>query len=168
MDSSSERIMRPWLMRCWSWFADTFFSDLDKTQVVECQSSVLDRTEITWSVRVGDAGPRCAAPLRHDEKRIAVRYPCDRNVRCSVKGRAGSLRGRCRNVSRGGIGLVAAFKVEAGTALIVELHSRSSSKASCTTIPVRVVHVRPMPIRGWFLGCSFAEDLTDAEIRALI
>ena len=104
---------------------------------------------------------------RHQEKRIAMRYPCDREVHFFTERHSGQpLTGRLRNLSACGLGLVVAKPIEAGTALIIELDD--PLEVDARVLAVTVVHARPMPIRGWFLGCALAQELSDEELRDMV
>jgi hypothetical protein len=172
--------MAPWFIaRCWDRLAGVFRADeesvgvhpddktqtacsdpgrstsLDITAVIDCSPAVLERSQ------------HSSASMRNAEKRLATRYPCDRDVRCAVNaGHGERLFGRCRNLSRGGMGIVVRDRISAGTVLVVELLGRAG--ATTHSVQVCVVHVRPMPFRGWFLGCAFPEELPDTELKTLI
>jgi hypothetical protein len=88
-------------------------------------------------------------------------------VRCLPNGNCeAAVTGRVRNISLGGVGLVVTSHVDPGTSLVVEVARTASGKAA--TMTVRVVHVRAMPIRGWFLGCVFPQPLAEADVKALV
>jgi hypothetical protein len=131
---------------------------METTIVVDCRPR-------TNNVREGNEPFTWA--IRRSEKRTNVRYPCDCQVRCVPDGLDDTtVTGRIRNISLGGMGLVVATPVEPGTSMTVEL-LRPPTRAQASLV-VFVVHVRPMPIRGWFLGCVFPHSLGEAEIRALV
>lgn len=164
--------MTPWLQplrRCWKWISYSLFTDLAKTHVVECRASVMDTTEVVAcapTVRVRAVGRR-ELSKRHQEKRINMRYPCDREVQFFTESHNGEpLTGRLRNLSACGLGLVVAKPIEAGTALIIELDD--PLEVDARVVAVTVVHARPMPIRGWFLGCALAQELSDEELRDIV
>lgn len=160
--------MMVWMQRCWHWISYTFFGDESQTRVLECRSSVLDTTEVvncapTLEIR----GPGPAPSLSRAEKRRAVRFPCDQEVRCLPDGNAAAaFRGRLRNLSVVGLGLVSPEQIARNTILLVEIEE--PLEVDPRVLAVRVVHVRPMPILGWFLGCEFARQLSDADVRELV
>ena len=163
--------MTPWLKplkRCWHWLSYALFTDLAKTHVLECRSSVMETTAVvacapTIRVRARSAG---SATMRRAEKRRAVRYPCDREVRCVSEGIQEPLTGRLRNLSASGLGLVVASRIEPGEALLIEVED--PLEVDPRIIAVTVVHARPMPIHGWFLGCALALELADGDLRTIV
>lgn len=163
--------MKPWLglQRCWNWLSYTLFTDLAKTHVVQCRASVMETTEVIAcapTVRVRAAGgPNLS--LRRQEKRNTVRYPCDREVLFFTHHHTGKpVKGRLRNLSACGLGLVVAEAIEAGTSLVIELDD--PLEVDARVLAATVVHARPMPIRGWFLGCELAQELSDEELQLLV
>ena len=111
--------------------------------------------------------PALLASTRRPEKRLAVRYPCEREVLCRSRDSTMKLiRGRVRNLSTGGIGIVVPQHVKRDAALIVSVAGQAG-EGVVHELPVRVVHARPMPICGWFLGCKFAQQLELGEVKAL-
>jgi hypothetical protein len=156
------------IQRCWTWLSYTLFTDLAKTHVVECRASVMDTTQVVAcapTVRVR-AVSRVDLAKRHQEKRVAMRYPCDREVQFFTERHSEPLTGRLRNLSACGLGLVVAKPIEAGTALVIELDD--PLEVDARVLAVTVVHSRPMPIRGWFLGCALAQELSDEELRDIV
>jgi hypothetical protein len=163
--------MIPWLnplQCCWRWLSYAFFTDLEKTRVLKSRSSVMETTEViacapTVHVRA-TSRPESKARL---EKRRTVRYPCDRVVRWFANGSEGeTLNGRLRNLSVGGLGFVAATRIEPGESLVLELDDPLELEPR--VIAVTVVHARPMPIRGWFHGCALAQELADGDVRTMV
>jgi PilZ domain-containing protein len=167
--------IRSWLStlpQCWRWISNAFFRDLAKTNVVDCRASVfetmvaLDRqpaAEIQLA-SVPRAGLLCQT--RH-EKRAALRYPCDHVVFCLHEcGGKTPIKGRVRNVSACGIGLIVTDRVEPGTNLGIDVYIQT--EIAPRTLAARVVNARPMPFGGWFLGCAFAERLADAGVNDLL
>jgi hypothetical protein len=65
------------------------------------------------------------------------------------------------NISATGISLVLLYPVTAGTALVIEPWDRRRARG----IRARVVRSTLSPF-AWFLGCEFAQPLSDAEICA--
>ena len=64
-----------------------------------------------------------------------------------------------KNLSRGGVGLLATRQFDVGTTLIVEIHGNLKM--------VSVTHARHEGTQ-WYLGCRFLGRLTDTEFAALV
>jgi hypothetical protein len=101
------------------------------------------------------------------ERRVRVRHNHTLTTFCQ-KG-AGDLdqvwwMGTVRNFSRSGIGVVIQRRFEPGTILIVEMENKSQTFSQ--TLQVQVVHTMPQA-DCWFLGCTFLEELTEEEVKAL-
>ena len=109
------------------------------------------------------AGP---TPAVTEERRVRVRYPCAlRTTLHSVNGAAPvRLSGRARNISRGGINLLVPRAFEPGDVLGVELPA--PDREGSYTVLARVIHATPLPGGEWALGCTFAQELSDAELSA--
>ena len=101
-----------------------------------------------------------------EERRVGVRYPCA--VRTTLQPVNGAepvrLSGRVCNISRGGISLVVARAFEPGDMLGVDLPSPDSD--ATYTVLACVIHATPEPGGDWVVGCTFAQELSDAELRA--
>src|SRR5262249_25410520 len=130
--------------------------DPQTTQLIDCQAFAL-------------APPRTRAETAkpaHKESRKAMRHRMDKEVVCQRETRAGiTFMGGARNVSRGGMGLIVGCRFEPGTVLLIEVADGPGDMPRL--IPALVVHARPLPYRGWFLGCSFPAQITDADIASL-
>jgi hypothetical protein len=70
-----------------------------------------------------------------------------------------------RDVSQGGLSLLALRPFQPGTILVV--HVEGEDAETFSRFVVRVVHARPHRRRGWLVGCSFARPVSEAEIDAL-
>jgi c-di-GMP-binding flagellar brake protein YcgR len=106
-----------------------------------------------------------------EERRIWVRFPCDVETRCepangpaAVAAEEERLSARIRDVSLGGIALVANRSYQPGTLLSVELPVAEGEPA--TTVLACVVHVQSQEAGEWLLGCSFSRELTDEDMQA--
>ncbi len=97
-----------------------------------------------------------------------VRFPCDVETACySCDSAPGERRpARILNVSAGGVGLLLPCEFAEGTLLYLDLPGPAGAPAS--KVLVRVVGVSDHGHRGWFLGCEFADLLTDEELGALL
>ncbi|MFL5342096.1 MAG: PilZ domain-containing protein [Gemmataceae bacterium] len=104
------------------------------------------------------------------ERRTFVRLASDLEATCRLADgfREVGWPGRVRDVSRGGIGLIARHHFQLGTELAVEL--RDSTDAVRRVVRVKVVHVTATSSDGaarWMLGCAFDTPLTEEELEAL-
>lgn len=125
--------------------------DPQKTQLIDCRAFALE-----------------VAPPR-EESRASERRPCNREVAFQREGARSvglSFMGRARNVSAKGMGLIAGCRFDAGTVLLIEMPQVAGPSAG-RLIPAVVVHARPLPRRGWYLGCAFAQPLPEQDIRRL-
>jgi hypothetical protein len=112
------------------------------------------------------AGPDGEAPALAEEQRVRVRYPC--TVRTTLHPVNGAepvrLSGRVRNISRGGINLMVAREFEPGDMLGVDLPAPDSD--ATYTVLACVVHATSLPGGEWAVGCTFAQELSDGDLRA--
>jgi hypothetical protein len=106
-------------------------------------------------------------PAEIAERRSAVRYPSQAATPCLPVPEGEALCcARVVDISTTGVGLLVDSYVEPETLLAVELQGEDPG-ASYTL----VVEVRRATKQGegeWLLGCSFARELTEAEMRALL
>jgi hypothetical protein len=101
-----------------------------------------------------------------EERRVRVRYPSSAEATLAlVNGTEHPrLSGRVRNVSRGGINLVVPHHFEPGTMLGIDLPAPDGGP--CSTVLACVIHASEAPGGEWALGCTFSQELTDAELWA--
>jgi hypothetical protein len=123
---------------------------------------MFERTATLWRRLTG----RTAVKVEED-RRTWVRFPCDVEIQAEPTGRGGEtkqerLAVRVRDVSQGGIALVVNRPFQPGTLLSVELPTAEEGSAALAC----VVHVRPRGEGEWLLGCNFARELADADLRA--
>jgi hypothetical protein len=104
-----------------------------------------------------------AAALEED-RRVWVRHPsgAETVVQAMGNGVDSRLSARVRNVSRGGINLVVNHRFEPGDVISIELPGGTPQLAS--TALACVVHVRGEGESVWGLGCTFAEELSEADL----
>ena len=74
--------------------------------------------------------------------------------------------GRILNISAGGIGLVLRCQFSEGTLLHFELPQEMN--LADPKVLVRVVRVTPEGDGNWSLGCEFADQLREEQLRALL
>jgi PilZ domain len=118
-----------------------------------------DELRALQAERVRPAAPDC---------RAWVRFPCNLETVCySAEAAPGEqLPARLLNLSPGGVGLVLPCQFEAHTVLNLQLPGPPGRPPR--TVLVRVVQAQPYSVGEWFLGCEFADRLSDDELRALL
>lgn len=95
--------------------------------------------------------------------------PCNASPECHEAERRSSVRyvpQVIRDISRTGMGLVLKQVHEPGTPLAIELHS--PNKNIKYTVFTRVVHATAQPDGTWLVGCAFARELSNDELRNLL
>jgi hypothetical protein len=109
----------------------------------------------------GDAADQTLA----NERRASVRVSCDLDSTCQpiVGEHTKSWPARVVDISAGGIGLVLSRRFEPGAMLSVCL---ASPDGETRTLFLRVVHLAKNVDGGWRLGCAFASELGEEELRA--
>jgi hypothetical protein len=99
---------------------------------------------------------------------MSVRYPSTRETSiqpATVRDGSG-WRAQVRDVSQGGIGLVVNRRFEPGTLLVIELDTPGPDDGrTFLARVVRVVHATARPESDWLLGCAFAAELEDEDLR---
>jgi hypothetical protein len=110
-----------------------------------------------------------ARRLARDERRAWVRYASDQETFCQPRTVRGEdelwWQGRVHNLSAGGIGLILSRRFEPGTVLTIEV--QDSPARSALQLLGRVIHATVRPGAGWLVGCEFAQELDDDELRSL-
>jgi hypothetical protein len=100
------------------------------------------------------------------ERRASVRYPSQSATACHPVPEGDALcSARVVDISTTGIGLIVDRFVEPETLLAVEVQG---AFARSYTLLVEVRHARQRGEQEWLLGCSFARDLSEDELRALL
>jgi len=101
----------------------------------------------------------------HDERRTHQRHATDLETTCRmVNGMVKALRVRVRNVSRGGINFATEQLLEPGTLLRIDLPQGPVGEAAVLAC---VLHCNMLPDGKYSIGCSFSDELGDAELREL-
>jgi hypothetical protein len=100
-----------------------------------------------------------------DERRVRVRYPSRVQVNFQpLNGSSGSqFSAQVRNISQGGIKLQVNRAFEPGDLLTIELPGSEGRSAS--NVLACVVHASAQENGEWALGCTFAHELTDADLQ---
>lgn len=110
-------------------------------------------------------GKTSAASSADEDRRVWVRHPS--SAQTVVQPTADSvdtrLSARVRNVSRGGLNLLVNQRFEPGELISVDLPGATAQ--SLSTVLACVIHVNE-EAGGWSLGCTFAEELSDADLAA--
>ncbi|HLN26834.1 MAG TPA: PilZ domain-containing protein [Gemmataceae bacterium] len=110
---------------------------------------------------------RSSKPLTLD-RRAYVRLPCNQDAFCSTPNGFGQERWkvRVRDASMGGLALVVPAPVGCKTSLVISLQMFGN----CYSRPmiVQVVRCEEQADGSWLLGCRFARQLSDADLRSLI
>lgn len=99
------------------------------------------------------------------ERRLWVRYPCNLETMSEVRNGNDPerLAARVRNISRGGLSLVVDREVHPGGLLSVELPAGENVPPS--TVLAYVVRSAALSGGDWALGCTFATELSDDDLR---
>lgn len=111
--------------------------------------------------------PACAA-AELTEKRASVRFVCGLHGECQPmdpRDAGNCWPTRATNLSRGGINLRMCRRFEPGTILALQF---TSFPAEGTFMPlVKVCHVSADGLH-WRLGCTWSQELTGEDLRALV
>jgi hypothetical protein len=100
-------------------------------------------------------------PCQQSERRGALRYACTLNTLCqtdSARPEDFWWRGRVRDISHNGIGLLVSRFFPPGTQLVIEPLAKQET---FQTQVVRVIRSMRHPSGAWFLGCEFALQASD-------
>lgn len=118
---------------------------------------------VAWRPHPRGAG---VVHVPEEERRIALRYPCDLETTCQPANSPYSrcLSARVQNISRGGISLRVTERFEPGSLLSVEMPA-GSDEATFTVLAC-VVHATAQADGDWALGCTFASELSDEDLKS--
>jgi hypothetical protein len=106
-----------------------------------------------------------AGVQEEDDRRVWVRHPSSAEaVVRADNGINRRLPARVRDVSRGGLNLVLGRRVEPGDLISIELPG--GTPESVSTVLACVAHVSRLGEKEWGVGCSFCEQLGDADLAA--
>jgi len=102
------------------------------------------------------------------ERRAYLRFPCNHEGFCSAHDGPGQERWkvRVRDASTGGLALIVPARVECDTSLVVSLQMFGNSYSR--PMILQVVRSEEQADGSWLLGCKFARQLSDADLRSLI
>lgn len=110
--------------------------------------------------------PGVGGQVGADDRRVRVRYPSGAQTTFQPLNGVVQPRhpARVRNISRSGINLIVPRGFEPGGMLSIDLPD-PDGKSSYTVLAC-VVHASALPDGQWSVGCTFSQELTDAELRA--
>lgn len=100
-------------------------------------------------------------PYQQPERRGALRYACALNTLCQTDTARPEdfwWRGRVRDISHNGIGLLVSRFFPPGTQLVIEPLAKQET---FQTQVVRVIRSMRHPSGAWLLGCEFAPHASD-------
>ena len=102
------------------------------------------------------------------DRRALVRFDWNPENLChlTTADRHDSRWAKIRNVSSGGIGLVANREYAQGSHLYIELHNLA--KGSAQMVRAQVKHSTQKEDGSWQIGCEFLEPLRDAEVHSML
>jgi len=106
-------------------------------------------------------------PVR-TERRIWKRFPIYTEVWCQpkTKGEEARLSALVLNISRGGLKLVSAHRLEIGT--LFRVGKTTSNSRSTAALSARVVHVAQEEGGMWSMGCTFTPKLDEDRLQEWI
>ena len=104
-------------------------------------------------------GPALLDSAKKSERRIWKRFPIYTEVQCQSNEK-GTLpwSALVLNISRGGLKLVSAHQLDAGTLVRVGM-------AGTASLSARIVHVAPEEGGMWSMGCAFTPKLSEDQLR---
>jgi hypothetical protein len=101
--------------------------------------------------------------------RVWVRHECNLPTICQPVAARGpdepQWEARIRDISPGGVGLLAVRRFERGTGLAIEIPEAGDYAGD--TLLARVVHINVLPEGGWLLGCAFVSPLSEDTVTRL-
>lgn len=99
-----------------------------------------------------------------DERRVWLRYAAKKHVRCGEANDVtdAGVRGEIRDLSRGGIQIVAARRFDPGTLIGIELPLFPGQDT--LTVLACVVRTQPHGDSEWSMGCRFSCELNDEQL----
>lgn len=100
-----------------------------------------------------------------EERRVCLRYAANLNIRCGEAHEQPDpgVSALIRDISRGGIHMVAPQRYEPGTVLSVELPSARG--AGGLAVLACVIRAQPHGDSEWAMGCRFCSELDDSQLQ---
>jgi hypothetical protein len=107
------------------------------------------------------------------DRRASVRYPCseenfsaDNSCRPITSSKKEAWPATVRNLSTGGLGIIANRRFEPGTLLVVDV--QDADQTINRTFLVRVVHLSQESKTSWLLGCAFPLKMSESDLLSLM
>jgi hypothetical protein len=103
------------------------------------------------------------------ERRATIRYPCTSEIFCrllQVQGGHSAVPARARDISTGGVSLVAPVGFGQGTILHIELQTCADTLSQ--PLHACVMHATAQPDGQWFIGCAFLDKLSPDQLKGLL
>ena len=124
---------------------------------------MLEHFRDLWRRMVGGNKDRAGA---EEDRRVWVRHTSNAEtvIKLASNGVDTRRQARVGNVSRGGINLIVSEQFQPGDMIGIDLPGGTPQSAS--VVLACVVHVRQRGEGEWALGCTFAEELNDADLAA--
>src|SRR5262245_42236223 len=126
---------------------------------------MFERTKLFWGRLLGRPATAAVTAVDTEDRRVWVRYPADLQTSYRPTGTPERTRlsARVRNISLGGINLFGNRAFKPGELLTVELPGADDQRR-CNVLAC-VVHCAEDD-GGWSIGCTFARDLSDADLAS--
>jgi hypothetical protein len=107
-------------------------------------------------------------PTSCTDRRAAARHRCSMEAICHALGGGseGPWTGKVLDLSTTGLGIILPQPLERGTILLVDIPSTAAGVPQ--SLSACVIHTRPYEDGGVFNGCILAEQLSEAELEALL
>lgn len=185
------------LLGWWHGLLGSDASDLEKTQVVDCQVKLLTETQVLRPqelelhhperltrdtvLHIGHKTVVCTdtkerakdqtkqwTMTRLAEKRTSVRYPCNMEALCRPSDAPAEAGLKSRVKNVSRGGLGLMLGEKFESGTILVLDLQPRDPHPGRTLVVKVMHARPLTYRGWFLGCAFLQPLDESEVKALV
>ncbi len=101
-----------------------------------------------------------------EERRVCLRYAANLNIRCGEAHEEPDpgVSAVIRDISRGGIQMIAPQRYEPGTVLSVELPSARGGEG--LAVLACVIRTQPHGDSDWAMGCRFCSELNDPQLQA--
>jgi hypothetical protein len=129
-----------------------------------CEAIMFERTVSFWRRLLGSRPRPTASAEAKEERRVWVRFPADLETTYRPTATADPTRFAAvvRDISGGGLSVVADRSFVPGDLLTVDLPGPTGQDTF--SVLACVVHVTPQTDGRWILGCTFARELSDADL----
>jgi hypothetical protein len=125
---------------------------------------MFERTVSLWRRLVGSRPRQPTAGAGDTDRRVWVRFPADLETTLRPAGTEPPVRVAAvvRDISGGGLSLLVDRAFAPGDLLSVELPGPAA--AATSSVLACVVHVTPQEEGRWLVGCTFARELSNADL----